>query len=284
MKNYTYTDHTIDVNDIKLHYIEYKNDRPKLLLMHGLTANAHAFEGFIRAGLADHFHVLSIDFRGRGLSAKVAFQYNIKEHAEDVIGLLDQLGIEQIIMCGHSFGGLMSTYLAYHFPSRVSKVIILDAAPEMNPKTGEMLMPALSRLDTQFENFETYIQTVKAAPYNTPWDDAMEIYYKADVATHEDGSVEPISNLADIIQVATNVSKEDWTTYFESFAQPALLVVALNHYTLDQPLLPTEKAKAILAKMKHAQYLEVNGNHQTMLYGRYALQIVQAIHSFCTQA
>jgi pimeloyl-ACP methyl ester carboxylesterase len=59
----TFNSHLIDVNGIKMHYIEYKNDKPKILLMHGLTANAHAFEGLIRAGLTDHFHVFSIDFR-----------------------------------------------------------------------------------------------------------------------------------------------------------------------------------------------------------------------------
>lgn len=276
----SFTNHFAEVNGIKMHYIEYKNDKPKLLLMHGLTANAHAFEGFIRAGLAEHFHVYSIDFRGRGLSTKVAFHYSIKEHAEDVIEMLDHLKIAKIILCGHSFGGLMATYLATHYPNRISDVIILDAAPQMNPNAAEMLAPALGRIDTRYTNFDLYLEAVKNAPYNIEWDDAMVTYYKSDVATAEDGSVEPISNLSDIIQVATAVSKESWEDHFVNMNQRSLLIVALDNYTLDQPLLPNTKAKAIFAKMKHASYLEVGGNHQTMLFGKHADKIVKAICNF----
>jgi len=278
--NTAFSNNYFDVNGIKMHYIEYKNDKPKILLMHGLTANAHAFEGLIRAGLTNHFHVFSIDFRGRGLSSKVAFKYSIKNHGEDVIAMLDLLNIESIILCGHSFGGLMASYLAYHYPKRVSEVIILDAAPEMNPNAAQMLGPALSRIDNRFVNFEAYLETVQKAPYNTLWDDAMTVYYKSDVATAEDGSVEPISNLTDIIQIATAVSKENWTLYFTALNQRALLIVALDNYTLNQPLLPCGKAKKIVSQMKHVSYIEVNGNHQTMLYGQYATKLVQSICNF----
>lgn len=282
--NTTFTSHKVNINNITLHYIEYKNDKPKLLLLHGLTANAHAFEGLIQSGLSDHFHIYSIDFRGRGLSSKTAFKYSIRNHAEDVIALLDYLHIDKISVCGHSFGGLISSYLAFHFANRISKVIILDAAPKMNPNAGEMLAPALSRIDKRFENFDTYIESVKQAPYLTEWDDAMLVYYRADTAAAEDGSVEPISNLADIVQVATHVSKEDWNLYFTSIEQCCLLVCALDDYTLSQPLLPNHLAYQIVEKMKNVQYVEMHGNHQTMLYGKHAQFLVQAIVDFMDSA
>jgi pimeloyl-ACP methyl ester carboxylesterase len=278
------TSHKVKVNGINLHYIEYKNEKPKLLLLHGLTANAHAFEGLIQADLSDHFHIYSIDFRGRGLSDKTPFKYSIRHHAEDIIALLDYLQIDQISVCGHSFGGLVSTYLAYHFAQRISKVIVLDAAPKMNPNAGEMLGPALGRIDKRFENFDVYIESVKQAPYLTEWDEAMLVYYRADTATAEDGSVEPISNLADIVQVATHVAKEDWNLYFTSIEQPCLLVCALDDYTLSQPLLPNHLALQIVAKMKNSQYVEMHGNHQTMLFGKHAKFLVNAIVDFMDSA
>lgn len=276
-------DHFAEVNNIKMHYIEYKNDKPKMLLMHGLTANAHVFEGLIRAGLSEHFNIFAIDFRGRGLSTKVAFHYSIKEHADDVIQMLDHLQIESIILCGHSFGGLMASYLAYNYPTRFSEVIILDAAPQMNPKAAEMLGPALSRIDTRYPNFETYIEEVKKAPYNSEWDDAMVRYYHADVATAENGSVEPISNFADIIQIATSVSKENWEWCYTKMAQKTLMIVALDDYTMNQPLLPTHKATQIVEKMQNVSYKEVSGNHQTMLFGKNATKIVKFIIDFLAQ-
>lgn len=269
-----------EVNSINLHYVEYANDQPKMILLHGLTANAFAFNGLIQAGLTEHFSIISVDQRGRGQSSKPAFAYSIKDHALDIIGLLDFLDIDKIHICGHSFGGLMASYLAYHYPHRFEKVIILDAAPEMNPKAPEMLAPALSRIDHQYENFDAFIEVVKQAPYISFWDEAMTEYYKADVVTSDDGKVEPRSNIADITQIAMGVAKEDWTKYYSEIVQPTLMVVALDDYTLEQPLLPVEKAKKILKKMKKANYVEVDGNHQTMLFGKGAMQIVEAIVKF----
>ena len=264
----------------KIHYITYPNEGPALLMMHGLTANAHAFTGLVHAGLKDSFHLISVDLRGRGLSSKLAFGYSIADHASDIIALLHHLQIESIHLCGHSFGGLLASYLAFHHPERIKKIIILDAAPEMNPKAGEMLGPALARLDQRFENFDTYIETIQKAPYITFWDEHMHEYYKADVATEADGTVEPISNLADIAQVITHTSKEPWQQYFTEIPHETLLVNAVDHYTLNEPLLPEHKADEIASKMKNATLIKVHGNHQTMLYGEYAKEIQQKITEF----
>lgn len=275
-----FTEHIIQVNNIDLHYIEYKNHHPKILLMHGLTANAYAFEGLIQAGLADSFHVFSVDLRGRGLSSKPAFAYSIQDHAADMIALLDALNIEHVILCGHSFGGLLATYLACNFNNRFSKIIILDAAPNMNPRSAEMLGPAIARIDKHYDNFETYLKEIRRAPYLTFWDDAMMAYYKADVATAADNSVEPRSNINDIIQIALAVSKEPWTTWFEEMMQAALLVNAIEDYTLDMPLLPETKAREVAAQMKNCKYIAMQGNHQTMLYGEHASFLTAAISAF----
>lgn len=268
------------VNGIDLHYIEFQSDNPGLLMLHGLTANAYAFNGLFEAGLPETHSIISIDQRGRGLSSKPAFAYSIHDHALDVIGLMDEKNIETINVCGHSFGGLLATYLAKHFPERFNKIIILDAAPEMNPNTPQMLAAALSRIDHRYSSFEAYIETVKQAPYISFWDDAMLAYYKADVATATDGSVEPRSNLADITLITKGVAKEPWEEHFSQMPHESMLVVALDDYTLEQPLLPTHKAKAIHKKMQRCIYKEIHGNHQTMLYGQSADHLVELIRGF----
>jgi pimeloyl-ACP methyl ester carboxylesterase len=269
-----------EVNQIKLHYIEYKNDKPQLLLLHGLTANAFAFNGMVESGLKNDFSIISVDQRGRGLSTKTAFNYSINDHALDIIGLLDHLHIEKVHLCGHSFGGLLATHLSYYYPDRFDKTIILDAAPEMNPNTPEMLAAALSRIDAHYTNFDEYLNYVKQAPYLTFWDEHMLPYYQADVAVAKNGSVESRSNLADIMLISMGVANEDWTTNFSEMKQKSLLIVAVDDYTLNQPLLPTFKAKEIIQKMQDCKYAEVNGNHQTMLFGKGAIEINTLITQF----
>src|SRR5829696_5140248 len=112
-------DRYVTTNGIKLHYLDFESDGPALILMHGLTANAHAFDGLIAEGLRASFHVLSIDLRGRGESDQPSTGYTMEHHAKDIIGLLDALQIDSAIIGGHSFGALLTLYLAANYSDRV---------------------------------------------------------------------------------------------------------------------------------------------------------------------
>lgn len=277
-----YKDHFITANRIKLHYIEYdcQKSKPTLILLHGLTANAHAFDGLVYHGLGDSFRVIAPDLRGRGHSDHPAFQYGLKHHARDILDLLDHLGIEKAILGGHSFGGLLSVYLATHFPDRVERVIILDAAAEMNPKVPYMLMPILKRLDRTFPSFEHYLDYAKAAPQNNFWEETMTTYYRADVRTLPDGSVRPYPNLSKMIKVSIGVANQPWRSIFSDVRQPSLLINGADIYNMGEPILPDFKAKESVALLQNGRYVRVDGNHQTMLYGKGAAQIVNAIKHF----
>ncbi len=276
----TYKDHFVTVNDIRLHYIEYAGKGPTILLLHGLTANAHVFAGLIAAGLAEDYHIISLDMRGRGESARPAYRYTVEDHAADIIALLDHLNIDKIILCGHSFGGLLSLFLANTQASRVEKIIVLDAAAEMNPNTLEMLGDALSRLDAKYPSWDKYIETMKSSVYNTFWDPAMLEFYKADVMPTASGGVTPIPSLADMMQVSLGVGSLDWKTIVAGVRQPAILCNGLDIYTLGEPLLPDFKAKETVELMANCKYIGIDGNHQTMLFGPGAMQIVHGIKKF----
>lgn len=276
----SYHDHFIQTNHIRLHYVAYPSDGPLLLLMHGLTANAHAFDGLVAAGLVPAFRLVSPDLRGRGLTDHPAFRYTLQEHAEDILGLLDHLGVEKVWLGGHSFGGLLSFYLAAHYPQRVEKLVILDAAAEMNPHVAEMLGPALSRLDKKYPSFDVFIEEMKKAPQNTFWDEMMRSYYEADVMPTQDGGVTPRPNLANILEVSYNVGSISWPALIGRIMQPTLLINAPDNYTMDMPLLPDDKARDTVELMKDARYVAVDGNHHTMLYADGARQIVKAIRKF----
>ncbi|WP_118976438.1 alpha/beta fold hydrolase [Taibaiella koreensis] len=281
-----YKDHFITTNRINLHYIEYEcsKNKPTLVLLHGLTANAHAFDGLVYRGLANHFRVIAPDLRGRGHSDKPAFHYGLKHHAKDIIGLLDHLGIEKALIGGHSFGGLLSVYLANYYPERVEKVIILDAAAEMNAKVPLMLMPVLKRLDRTFPSFEQYLDYAKAAPQNSNWDEVMTTYYRADVRTLPDGRVRPYANLTKMIKVSIGVANQPWRSLFSEVRQPSLLINGADIYNLGEPILPDFKARESVSLMPDGRYVRVDGNHQTMLYGAGAGQIVNAISGFLNES
>jgi pimeloyl-ACP methyl ester carboxylesterase len=275
-------DKYIHTNGIKIHYIEYEGNQPSILLLHGLSANAHAFDGLILAGLAPKFHILSVDLRGRGQSDKPQGGYTMEQHALDIVGILKSLGISQIILGGHSFGAFLSMYISCYYPELVEKLILMDAGIKMHPNTREMLRPALSRLETTYASFDEYLQTVKQAPYlQNAWSDTMLSYYQADVQI-KDGLVKPNSNINHIAAAMEDPLTLDWEKIASSISQKTLFFHALGSYGLEgaPPLLPLESAQTTVEKIKDCKYVEVKGNHQTMLYNEGSNEIVIAIKDF----
>jgi pimeloyl-ACP methyl ester carboxylesterase len=274
--------HFIETNNINLHYLEYDapEDRPTIIMIHGITANSHAFDGVIHAKLLGNYKIICPDLRGRGMSSKPAFSYTLKDHALDIIGLLDHLKIKKAKLIGHSYGGLLSAYLCAHYPERVEKIVFIDAAAELNPNSANMLQTVFARLSKVYESYDDFINSMKNAPQITSWDPYMESYYCADIQMREDGRVDTIPNLTNMSTVAMAVINNNWKQTFSNVKVPCMLVNGVEEYTLGEPLLPEYKARETAEILKDCRLEFMGGNHQTMLYGENSLVLSELILDF----
>lgn len=278
--------HFIETNGIKLHYLEAGDGAGEpLILLHGLTANATSFNGLIHAGLAENRHVRMIDLRGRGLSDKPESDYRMADHAADIIGLMDALEIDSVVLGGHSFGGLLTLYIAANFPDRVKKLVVIDAAAAAaRQEVVEIIRPSLQRLERTVPSKEQFISAMQAAPYfhDGFWDADLEAYYRADIEMLDDGSVRTRSRAAHIGQVIDGVLAEDWFGHLAKIKQPVLLLNASEGLgpAGSAPVLSTEGAMETVNALADCTYQQVSGNHMTMLFGKFAPGIVQAINTF----
>lgn len=276
-------DKYVKTNGIQLHYLDFQGEQPTIVLLHGLSANAHAFDGLIAAGLSPAHRVLSVDLRGRGLSDHPDQGYSMHEHALDVLGLLDALSLDQVILGGHSFGALVTIFMANHFPDRIQKVILMDAAARLHDNVREMVAPSMARLIETFPSFEAYTEKIKAAPYlHGKWYSEMEAYYRADVEDMEGGGVRPRSKLANIRQAIEGALSGgvEWLELIKNVPHPALLLQANEPYHLGAPILPEAYALETVNMLRQGQFAQVGGNHLTMLFGQGAKDIVKAITEF----
>jgi pimeloyl-ACP methyl ester carboxylesterase len=272
-------------NGIRLHLVDHPGGEPPIVLLPGITANLHNFDGLLDAGLAPRFRVIALDLRGRGLSDKPAQGYSIAEHAADVIGVLDHLGLEQVVLGGHSFGALLTAFIAARYPQRVARCIFIDIAlTPADPAVGEAIRPSLERLGRPAASFDAYVKAIQAAPYlQGRWDPIIEAYYRADVETREDGSVITRTKPEHIFQVAMGVQAEDWPAIFAAVAQPAIFFS--GPMPIGGPGTPAvisaEAARQAAAVLPDCRsFHEVPGNHWTMVYGEGARQIVAAVTTF----
>lgn len=275
-------DKFIQANGIKQHYLEYSGAEPTLLLLPGLTANAHCFDGLIAAGLANNHRVISLDCRGRGLSDKPAAGYTMADHAADVIGLLEALHLQTVVPVGHSFGGLLTLYLAAHYPERFPRLVIMDAAKAAaQPQVAEMIKPSLARLGQTLPSVEAYLAAMKEMPFlHGYWDDAVESFYRADLRENADGTAQPQSTPEAIAAVIDGIIAEDWAEILAKAVGTAVLINATEPYGPAGPIVTREQALETVADLADGTYVHVPGNHVTMIFGDHAATTTQAILDF----
>ena len=109
-------DRYLSANGIRLRYLDWPGGAPPIVPLHGLSANATSFVGLAAAGLSPRFRVIAPDLRGRGRSDAPPHGYRMADHAADVLGLLDALGLQRVVLGGHSFGAYLAIYLAATAP------------------------------------------------------------------------------------------------------------------------------------------------------------------------
>jgi pimeloyl-ACP methyl ester carboxylesterase len=121
------------VNGIDLYYEVHGADRPgpPLVLLHGGVLTFHlSFDALLPALAAEH-RVIGVELQGHGHTADSDRPFSIRQCADDVIALLDQLGVERADLFGYSLGGLASTEIATRYPDRVGRVVL--AATHFRP-------------------------------------------------------------------------------------------------------------------------------------------------------
>src|SRR5438477_3648902 len=99
----------LKVDGRKLHLLDWGGaGRTPLLLLHGFTGHAHAWDT-LSIALQPHYHVLALDPRGHG-DSDPADVYNPAVAFDDLNGVIDQLGIRSLILIGLSIGGRNAIY------------------------------------------------------------------------------------------------------------------------------------------------------------------------------
>jgi pimeloyl-ACP methyl ester carboxylesterase len=274
----------LDTGRIRVHALDHGGKGKTLVLLHGVTSNAHAFDAISAAGLGARHHLVALDLRGRGLSDKPPTGYGMEDHAQDVIALLDSLNLRQAVVVGHSFGALLGYYLAANHAARVERLVAIDGAIEFHPRLAELLSPSLGRLGRTFASFDEYLEAIRAMPqwHGVEFDDAIVAHYRADVETLEDGRVGPRSPPEVIAEASRRLAAEPWRDIVPRIEQPVLLLNAIGAYGLPgtPPLLPQELAEKTVRVLSHGQYAQVPGNHMTMMFGEGARVAAELITRF----
>lgn len=115
----------IKINGINIHYEEVGSG-PLLILIMGLGADGSLWEQHVH-DYKKHFRCIMPDNRGAGRSDKPEGPYTTRQMAEDIIGLMNVLGIEKTHVSGISMGGAIVQEMAINYPERIKSATIVSS-------------------------------------------------------------------------------------------------------------------------------------------------------------
>lgn len=221
-------DRYLPVNGLRLHLLDWGGDgRTPLLLLHGFTGHAHAWDTFAIA-LQPHFHVYALDQRGHG-DSDPADTYNAVAAFDDIAGVVDQLGLSFLVLVGLSMGGRNAMYFTSRRPDLVQKLVVVDIGPEISRRATEA--PAGPPEPDAWDSIEQAAQHLyRANPY-------PGIHYYRWVVSHSlrtrpDGALEWKWHPS--IKERRSQADVDWWTVVRAITPPTLVLRGAESHVLDR--------------------------------------------------
>jgi len=152
---------------LRLHY-QQVGEGPDVVLVHGITGNLAVWHLHLVPVLAERHRVLTYDLRGHGHSDTPPAGYSPDHMADDLLELLDVLGIERPVVVGHSYGADVSLYFAALHPERVREVIAIESA-----------LPALEavRADASWVGWDYWVAALEEAGLEVPPDKRNDLRF-----------------------------------------------------------------------------------------------------------
>ena len=141
-----YREGSVHLGELKLFYRRFGQpygSAPTVLLLHGGWATGTLNWSHCYGHMANQFHVVSPDHRGHGKSnSPLGKLSSYTLLAWDIIGLCQELGIDQVITIGHSSGALISLHISTIEPELIKRQMLIGVHPEIgrSPKHREGMM------------------------------------------------------------------------------------------------------------------------------------------------
>jgi pimeloyl-ACP methyl ester carboxylesterase len=266
-------DEYVIAGEMTLHYIQWGNEGTPVVCVHGLTANAFCFQALADTLAPDH-RVFAYDLRGRGDSDRPENDYSVPTHADDLLELLDSLGLDNPIIVGHSLGAAVALYFAAHYPERISKLVLLDGGAPLWWKTPEetprWLVNAALRLGKPLPSYKAYIEQLRELPYLGPyWNDYLELYFKHDVRPGDTGGVVAKADVQAIAEEGRRAHEARLDEQWSHVQAPTLLLRAeQQHLYENDQLMSEEMAEQIQRGIANCLLIKYPSlNHYTLIFG-----------------
>ena len=256
-----------DVNGLRMYYEIHGAGRPLVLLHGGLGAGS--MFGANLTGLAKNHQVIVVDLQGHGRTADIDRPMTLEAMSDDIAALLGQLKIPQADVMGYSLGGGVALLTAVRHPALVRKLVLVSTVLRSNayyPELRAQQVQVAGAMADQMKGTPMYELYMSVAPRKQDFPrllDKIGAFMKKDIDYTQqfaaltvptlivaaDADMFPPSHAVEAFALLDGGKRDGgWdgagrskrgqlailpgTTHYNSFASPALAVVAAQF--LDQ--------------------------------------------------
>ena len=242
---------------------------PVIVLVHGLTATADLTWSAVYASLARRFRVVALDQRGHGRGIRPAMPFRLEDCADDVAALAGVLGIERLVVVGHSMGGLVAQLLWRRHRRLVAGVVLCSTGRNFRGSVVEQITSlALPALDATSQ-INPWLGTIGAdligaSLFGSIPEPAVRHWGRSEMA---------LTSLPTLISAARAVSGFTSHEWIGRLDVPAAVVIT----DPDRVVAPSRQRR-LARSIPHALVHELHADHGACLSqpGRFASVIVAA--------
>ncbi len=169
-------------NRTRFWFTEYGDGNP-VICIHGNGLNRDLWRQFVPVASKD-FRTILYELRGMGESETIGRPgqiFTVKDHAEDLLAIMDVLGIKKTAIVAHAFGAFVSMQFATLYPERVSTMVVFCTSARVEGKTKKRLPKWVETVEKE-GNLDSLVEEAMerwfVEPFRKAHPDVINLYRK----------------------------------------------------------------------------------------------------------
>lgn len=215
--------------------VEFGGRGPGILLLHGLMSRATAW-WTVAQWLKPYGRVVGVDARGHGRNPRRG-PFRTEDFVDDLVAVVERLGLAPAVVIGHSMGGLHALALAATRPDLVRGVVAEDVVPDNRGKSVEDWRWYFDAWPVPFQSLAHVRSVVRVPRVEELFEERADGYHL-------------IAELADLYEIAAEWGERSYWDFVDAVRCPLLVIEAGKH-----PLGPGQMAE--VARRTGGQHLLV---------------------------
>lgn len=228
-------------------YVDVRGEGPPIVLWHSVLCDGQMWST-IPAELSRAHTVINVDGPGHGRSSRIDHAYDLDDCVDAAITALDACGVDRVVWCGLSWGGMVGMRLALRCPERLRGLVLIDsnADKEVREKLPSYrVMAAITRLLGPIPLILDRIEPIFLSPHTIRTNRALVADFRRRVTSMDRGSIRRVLD-------AVIFGRQDLRPRLSEITTPTLVIVGE-----DDIATPRSRSDDIVSRIRGARLVTI---------------------------